>query len=78
VELMPLKSAPYYWVECDKCGGRADYGDYAAWMDASSAVEQLDDSGWLTINSEKGELYYCTDCTVWSDEDCLVVRGDES
>jgi hypothetical protein len=62
-----IKSEPYFWVECDRCGERAEYGDFSAMADASQAVDGLD---WITIRGKEGiELHYCEDCTVWSDEE---------
>ena len=30
---MTVKSAPYYWAECDECGKRCEYGDFSALAD---------------------------------------------
>lgn len=71
---MSIKSAPYYWVECDRCGAKADYGDFSAMMDASQAVDLLGDDGWVTVKGKDGEMHFCPSCTVWSDdEDKFVV-----
>lgn len=62
---MSLKSAPYYWVECDApgCTERPEYGDYSAWADESSAREYPYD--WVVDYNGKD---YCEAHTTW-DED---------
>lgn len=71
-----IKSEPYYWVVCDRCGERADYGDWSALADASQAVDLLDEY-WIKIQGRKGELHYCVNCTVWNeDEDQMIVKVD--
>ena len=42
---MTIRSAPYYWVECDCCEERVDYGDsgYAAWQERKQATGNMDD-----------------------------------
>jgi hypothetical protein len=55
---MTLKSAPYFWVECDTCGIRAEYGDFSAMSDASSAIDGAVDSEWST----QGERHHCPAC----------------
>lgn len=64
---MSLKSAPYYWVECDfpGCGERPDYGDYAAWADSEFARDNLDD--WLLDVDGTGQDY-CPEHNEWDDE----------
>ena len=55
---MSIKSAPYYWVECDNCGERCDYGDLAAYDDAEMAVDIALDSEW----TGKDDLQHCPAC----------------
>ena len=55
---MSLKSAPYWWVECDNCGERADYGDFPAMDSEGDAVAYAIDSEW----SKQGERHHCPDC----------------
>ena len=57
---MSLKSAPYYWLECDGCGKPADYGEFSAMSDEGSAIDCALDSEWST----DGEKYHCYDCPV--------------
>jgi hypothetical protein len=55
---MPLKEAPYYWLECDGCGERCEYGDFSAMADFGSAIDGALEADWTT----DGEKYHCTDC----------------
>lgn len=43
---MTVKSAPYYWVECDGCGTSAAQGDFTAWRDHGDAVTEAQGSDW--------------------------------
>lgn len=70
---MTLRSAPYYWVECDNCGGRCDYGDFSAMADAGSAVDGAADADW----SCHGEKHHCPDCPPLC-EKCGAPSGDLS
>lgn len=40
---MPLKSEPYYWVKCDSCGKRCDYGSFTAWRNEDLSKFGCDD-----------------------------------
>ena len=53
---MPIKSAPYYWVECDGCGERAEYDEFAAWSEKSQAIDYAAD--W----TQDGEKFHCPAC----------------
>ena len=53
---MSLRSAPYFWIECDNCGSRCEYGDFTAWSDADQAVDLAPD--W----SCEGGKHHCPDC----------------
>lgn len=55
---MGIHSAPYFWLVCDNCEGRADYGDYTAWAEADMAVVTALDSDWTT----DGDRYHCPSC----------------
>ena len=57
---MPVKSAPYYWIECDNCGERCDYGDYAAWGEIDQAVAATDAYDW----TNDGDRWHCVKCPV--------------
>ena len=62
---MAVKEAPYYWLECDRCGVEStDGGDYAAWADLEGAMEDALGCEWLIRNGK----HYCDDCTVWDDD----------
>ena len=44
---MSLRSAPYWWYECDRCGVSAQDGsDYSAWQEKAAAVLEPEDAGW--------------------------------
>ena len=62
---MALKSAPYYWVECDRCGQRCPPKDseFTAWSDRESALCCAFESGWGT----EGDLHLCPDCLAAAD-----------
>lgn len=55
---MSVKSAPYYWVECDNCGARCEYGDFSAWADKSYAIDSAVDGDWYA----DGDKHHCPDC----------------
>lgn len=64
---MSVKSAPYYWLECDHegCGLKSTYGgEYTAWSDESGAIEDATGSGWLIIDGK----HYCDQH--WREHDC--------
>lgn len=62
---MALKSAPYYWVECDRCGQRCPPEDFEvqAWGNPESAVWCAIESGWWM----DGDRLLCPDCHAASD-----------
>lgn len=72
---MSLQSKPYYWVVCDCCGEKADYGDYSAWSDEGQAIEFMDDADFKRIDDED----LCPLCWSWtyddSDEGADFVRA---
>jgi hypothetical protein len=55
---MTLKSAPYYWLECDKCGERAEYDEFSAMGTAGQAIDLAIDGEW----SMQGERHHCPAC----------------
>ena len=58
---MTLKSAPYYWVECDVCGVSANAEtDYAAWADKGTAYDEAVNADWVTDLDDKD---YCWTCS---------------
>ncbi len=72
---MSVKSAPYYWLECDGCGAKADYGDFSAMSDEGSAVDCALDSEWTT----DCEKHHCPRCPMLARcEVCDKPAGDEA
>lgn len=63
---MSVKSAPYWWVECDGCGERCQHcgGEFTALDDHGDAVQDAQDQGWTT----DGTKHHCTECPVLVDE----------
>jgi hypothetical protein len=58
---MPVKSAPYYWVECDNCGIRCEYGEFAAYGERSIAVDEaVDVYDWT---ADGGDRFHCPKCS---------------
>jgi hypothetical protein len=55
---MTVKSAPYYWLECNGCGVRADYGDFSAMEGVGEAIDLALDSEW----SMQGDRHHCPAC----------------
>ena len=56
---MPIKSAPYYYAECDNCGVRAEYeGDIGAWEQAHAAADEAIADDW----TEKDGKFHCPSC----------------
>ncbi len=62
-----IKSKPYYWVTCDKCGKRCDYYEHSAWAEEWTAVEYAEADDWIT----HGDKHFCPDCQVVC-EDCEI------
>lgn len=70
---MAIKSAPYYWVVCDKCGARDEYGDYSALSDPGDAETQSLEGDW----TKQGERHHCPECPVIADcENCGKDAGE--
>ena len=61
---MPVRSAPYYWVECDGDGDGCDSrvppadSDVTAWSDLEGAAAHAYDNGWLA----RGGSWLCFRC----------------
>ena len=60
---MPVKSAPYYWLECDGCGELADYDEFSAFKDFSTAIDRAEE--W----TRDGEKFHCSACPPLDAED---------
>ena len=66
---MALKSEPYYWIVCDRCGQRCDYGDFSAWAQADVAADGAEQSDWLTVEVDSGEdKHFCDRCIVMGED----------
>ena len=66
---MTIKSAPYYWVECDgdDCGAKStEGGDFAAWGDRQSAVDEATGQDWTEWDGK----FYCPACSPKCPEGC--------
>jgi hypothetical protein len=62
---MSVKETPYYWVTCDNCGIRADYGARDAMDTPDAAIDRAVTAGW----SEQGSRHHCPNCPVIPDAD---------
>jgi len=58
-----IKSAPYYWLECDGCGKRTDWDEVNAWETIEAAIDNADGIDW---ESENGQ-HLCPAC-IWERE----------
>ena len=65
---MTIKSAPYFWVECDCCEERADYMEFAAWHDSGEAVEQAESANFISYTFGSSEKHLCRECWCWPEE----------
>ena len=52
---MALKSAPYYWLECDGCGELAEYDEFSAFKDVSTAIDRAEELRDLSAVSHRLE-----------------------
>ena len=62
---MAIKSAPFYWVECDGCGTRHKYDDHIAWVTKDQAVDIAHESDWLIGgygDAPEALGHYCWEC----------------
>ena len=54
---MSIKSAPYYWLECDACGVKStEDGDISAWSEVDHAFDDAGHRDWTITNDGK---HYC-------------------
>ena len=68
---MGTVSKPFYWLICDRCGGKSTEGsDYVAWSEEDQARDEADEAGWLILSV--GD--YCEHCWFWDDDDRQVVK----
>lgn len=60
-----IKAEILYTVECDRCKGLLDDGEFLYWVGADMAVEMAKDSEWII----KGKKHYCPKCYTLNEED---------
>jgi hypothetical protein len=74
---MTIKSKPYYWVECNRCGESAqEDSDYSAWADDDQAESAAEEIGW-SIRSDR-KAHHCPECPRWCEGTCLDLAGDDA
>lgn len=67
---MTIKSAPYYWLECDSEGcamKTSDLGEYTAYADEGYAEEEAAAHDWITRDDKHycdkhAEAFRCPNC----------------
>lgn len=58
---MSVKSAPYYWLVCDRCGEKSTEGsEHSAWSEEADALMVAEESDWMRIDG----MDYCGTCLV--------------
>ena len=73
---MSVKEAPYYWVECDDCGERCEYGDFSAMGDAGQAIDGALEADWSEDGSGK---HHCPSCPALTKcENCGKPAGHDA
>ena len=60
-----IKAEILYTVECTRCKGLLNDGEFQYWIGSDKAVERAKDSKWLI----KGNKHYCPKCYTLNDED---------
>ncbi|WP_065286685.1 hypothetical protein [Mycolicibacter kumamotonensis] len=51
----PVHEVTYYQARCTECGViEDDYGDYSAWSDAGTAIDNVCDNDWFAIYEPDG------------------------
>ena len=65
---MPVRSAPYYWLECDGCEARVPdaWGDTTGWSLREDAEYYAHDADWE--HTDDG-LWLCPTCQLDEDGD---------
>jgi hypothetical protein len=58
----PLRSAPYYWAECDACGANLQAGEFSAWAQDDVPLDEVTDNGGLAVRTDDGYLVVCVAC----------------
>lgn len=84
-----IRSALFYWVECDRCGRKVE-SDYAAWAEKDYALDEAYDSEWMIggageVPDDFGqvcwkcvELFTCRECGSWRPEDSSCLECGEA
>lgn len=76
---MPLRSKPFYWIECDHpgCTARAPdkHDEFIAWADESTAEVMADEADWMLGRKGNDFPYLCPDHKIQHCEDCTALIG---
>lgn len=64
---MTVRSAPYFWVTCDKCGRREppEDSEWTAWESRDQALDCASDSEWMLVYTPGGNklmAIFCPEC----------------
>lgn len=57
---MAIKSAPFYWYECDECGTSETVFDAVAWQTPEGAKAAAEWWDWEWLITDDG--HWCPDC----------------
>lgn len=78
---MSVKSAPYYWVECDGCGAiSTESSEHSAWVEAAYAIDHAMDVEWAEYTAPTSprpgvragdDIHLCPKCAPRDGEGCL-------
>ena len=61
--MSPVRSAPYYWAECDGCGANLqEDADFAAWSDYGVALDASQDGGAQVFKRDGADFIVCDQC----------------
>ena len=60
-----IKAEILYTVQCDRCKGLLDDGEFQYWVGTDMAVERAKDSEWII----RGNKHYCPKCYTLNDDD---------
>ena len=62
-------------MTCDNCGKDIcdNYTEFTAITPKEQVTEIANNSEWAIVDTDKGEMHYCTDChtVAWDEEGCL-------
>ena len=60
---MSVKSAPYYWLECDEpgCGAKStESSEHTAWSDLDGAIGQAEGADWQVEDGHYCDIHWTT------------------